>query len=162
MKTIEYKVKDVRANTQYRELRPPDRKYLLDKLREISELGNGCINAPEQSLRTIGIKIRTPNKNLPRQGKINNGCMNSIQTAADGILDNIENGTQRDFSNHSCKLIEKTFTEMTKIFNDWAEVEFKEVSSFRQAQPVVAQYPGSTFDDLFTTQVYEVTVTRKR
>lgn len=161
MKTIEYKVKDTKAYTQYRELQSHDKKYLMNELRNIISLADECISHPQQSLKTIGIKMKTPVSTLPRQGKINNGVMNSIYTAASGIVDNIENGTQRDFSNHSCKLIEKTFNEMIKIDSNWEQVEFVEVESF--TKPTVAPQPKdtteTTFSDMF--EIESITFRRK-
>ena len=158
MKTIRYKVKENSATTQYREHRPPDKRYVMDKLREIIELADGCIKAPEQSLATIGIKMKTPNKEIPRMGRMNGAKMNSIYSAAEGIVDNIENGTQRDFSNHTHKIIEKTFTEMQKIFADWEEVEFIEVSEWPKAENVIPT-GGSMFEKLFDLSDYEMHVT---
>lgn len=165
MKTIPYRAKtEIKtANTEYREFRSADKKYLMDKLREIIELADGCINAPEQYLKTIGIKMKTPNKNIPRMGKINQSKMNSIYSAAEGIVDNIQNGTQEDFSNHTCKITEASFKELKNIFNDWELVEFVEVDELPKHAPVHDPIETkTTLSDLFDTQIYEVTVRRKK
>jgi len=163
MKTIPYVPNGANANTEYRNFRPADKKYLMDKLREVVELGDGCIQAPEQSLKTIGLKMKTPTRNIPRMGRIHNAKMNSIYSAAEGIVDNIENGTQRDFSNWTCDIVEKSFKEMKNIFSDWEEVEFQRVDELPKradvVDPIIEQ---TTLSDLFDTSVYEVTVKRIR
>jgi hypothetical protein len=160
MKTIPYVPNGANANTEYRTFRSADKKYLMDKLREVVELGNGCIQAPEQSLKSIGVKMKTPNRNIPRMGKIHNAKMNSIFSAAEGIVDNIENGTQRDFSNWTCDIVSASFKEMKNIFNDWEEVEFKQVDELpKHAQvhnPITSQ---TTLSDLFDLSEYKAIIT---
>jgi hypothetical protein len=148
MKTIEYKVKTTAAYTQYRETQPADRKWVLDNLRDIQDLYN-------LAHFTLQADMHRPNKNIPRQGRQNGGRSNSILSAATGILSNIEDGTQRDFSNHTCDIIEKTFKELNKLITDWEPVKFTQVGEF--TQQVLQQPIQTTLSDLFDTQVYEVT-----
>jgi len=144
MKQIPYKVKDVKAGTEYRDLLPADRKYLLDKLREIAEIAEGCSTSDQPGLQKIGSILTRPNKNIPRMSKAYGGGMNSIRTAANGIVDNIENGTQRDFSNRTCEIVERTFSEIIKTFSDWEEVEFVKTEVLEKPKLEVAG--GSIFD----------------
>jgi len=163
MKTIPYVPNGANANTEYRTFRPADKKYLMDKLREVVELGDGCIQAPEQSLKGIGVKMKTPTKNIPRMGRIHNAKMNSIYSAAEGIVDNIENGTQRDFSNWTCDIVEKSFKEMKNIFNDWELVEFTEVDELPKRADVVDPVAiNSTLSDLFDLSHYEAIILLKK
>lgn len=163
MKTIPYVPNGANANTEYRTFRSSDKKYVLDKLREIIELANGCIQAPEQSLKSIGVKMKTPTRNISRMGKIHNAKMNSIFSAADGIVDNIENGTQRDFSNWTCKIVEETFKEMKSIFSDWEEVEFTKVDELpKRAEVVEPTSLRTTLSDLFDLSDYEATLIFKK
>ena len=154
---IQYIPKISHATTEYRDIQPSDLKYIMNKLREVNELADGCYNSTNSELRKIGHKLKLPNKNLPRKGSKYGGGMNSIQSAASGIVDNIENGTQRDFSNHTCSIISKSFIELANIFPDWEPVTFIPVTEFSTIQQDLFQ---TTLADHFNTQVYEVTIKR--
>ena len=75
-KTFQYIKKDTKANTEYRELQKHDKKYVMDKLRDIIEIADGIKDKPEY--KDIHWQIIRPNSKLPRQGT---GHSNSIYRA---------------------------------------------------------------------------------
>lgn len=127
MKTIQYKVKKTQATTQYREIQPADKRWVLEKLRDIERIKEYCELNSGLEIKTLLSDITKPRTKIPRLGT---GSMNSIVSAAAGILSNIEDGTQRDFSHKTCKIIEKTFEQMNILMNEWESVEFVEVEEF--------------------------------
>lgn len=146
--------------TKYIILQPHDKKYLLDKLRELSEIAEGCLASEEQSFKTIGLRLCLPQAKLPRRSNKQGGGMNSIKSACDGIIANIEDGTQRDFSIKTADLITKAFAAAGLIFNDWDGVEFVPVTEFTKAKPIVTEIPLDS--NLFEPITFEVTVKRLR
>ena len=151
-KILQYIKKDVRADTEYRELQRHDKKYVMDKLRDIIEIAEGIKDKPEY--KDIHWQIIRPNSKLPRRS---NGASNSIYSAAAGIISNIEDGTQRDFSNKTCGLITKTTAELSTILLDWDEIAFEETVSFPLIPTTKTPFIRTTYRDMFDVN-YEITI----
>lgn len=159
---VEYIEKETqkKMTTKYITIQPHDKKYLMDKLRELSEIAAGCLASDDQSYKTIGMRLSVPQAQLPRRSNREGGGMNSIKSACDGIIANIEDGTQRDFSIKTMDLITKAFASAANIFTDWDRVEFVKVSEFSKAKPIVTGLPLDS--NLFEPITFEVTVKRVR
>lgn len=160
---IQYIVKEVKASTQYRRIKPSDQKWVLDQLREIINIVGVFqknADADDQPAKNIVYKLIMPNKNIPRQGRQNLGRMNSILSAAEGIVDNFENGTQYDFSNHTCAIVQETFSEMKKIFPDWELVSWTEVTEFSVEPP--KPILQTTIAEIFDLSEYEMVTTFRK
>ena len=144
MRTVYYQnKKGVNANTIYRTTSIEDRRWLLETVQDILDLTVLMKTEPEYTLLT------RPNRNLPRQGT---GHFNSIESAAQGIIDNMVRGSQRNFSHRTCTLIERLFDEMQKIIPEWEQVRFVdelEIKSQPEARP-------NTYTDLFDISAYDV------
>jgi hypothetical protein len=155
MKKIIYEVKSVSANTEYREVSKEDKKWVLDQCQRISTLADDCVKSVNSDLRSIGNELTKPDKELIRQGS---GHLNSVKTLVDGVITNMVKGSQRDFSNRTCKGLDGAFKKASEIFNTVEEVEWVkgELNTVQAMDP----QQGTTLSDLFDTQVYEVTVKR--
>lgn len=156
MKVINYKVKSVTANTEYREVSPEDKKWVLDQAQRILDLENECTNSINSDLRSIGSELRTPSKHLIRQGT---GAHNSIKSLCDGVVNNMVKGSQRDFSNRTCKGLEEAFIQASEIFTSVEEVKFIQ-GEVNDIQAMDTPQSGTTYSEIFDVQVYEVTVKR--
>jgi len=153
MKQIPYKNKKTGASTIYCDVSPDDKQWVIDKCREITLL--------EQALRSANLnatadEITKPRKSLPRQGS---GKSNSIQSAADGVLDNLTKGTQRNLSHKTRDLLSKSFKEMNNIIPNFEEVEFVEQS--KAGVDIDMEPSGTTLSDLFDIDSITITYRKK-
>lgn len=152
-KQIKYKVKSVSATTEYREVSKEDKQWVLDQVQRINDLADACSNSPNSDLRQIGHELNSPNKDLIRQG---NGKMNSVKTLVSGVIDNMIKGSQRDFSNRTCKGLSASFKISSEIFTTVEEVEWIK-GDIDEVQAMDTPQLGTTYSDLFDIQTYEVT-----
>lgn len=156
MKKIIYEVKSVSANTEYREVSKEDKKWVLDQAQRISTLADECMKSSNSDLRKAGTDLTKLDGSLIRRST---GHHNSVKTLVDGVIDNMVKGSQRDFSNRTCKGIEGAFKKASEIFNTIEEVEWIK-GSISNVQAMDAPQVETTYSEIFDTQVYEVTVKR--
>jgi hypothetical protein len=155
MKKIIYEVKSVSANTEYREVSKEDKKWVLDQVTRISTLADDCVKSVNSDLRSIGTELTKPDKELIRQGS---GHLNSVKTLVDGVITNMVKGSQRDFSNRTCKGLDGAFRKASEIFNTVEEVEWVkgELNTVQAMDPPIE----TTLSEIFDTRIFEVTVKR--
>ena len=138
---------------------------MLDKLREIIQLTEECERSNQEDLIDISRVLKKPSGAIPRMGKQFQGKFNSVYSAAEGIIHNIEDGTQDHLSNYTCNIIEKTFTKMKETFPEWEEVKFVETDVLPKVIPP-APTPtiptNTTLSDLFDLSKFEATVTFRK
>lgn len=161
MKTIEFIPKDTKATTQYRTIQPADKRWVLDKLRDIEEMRAFCESSNDQELKKMAAHLLKPTSKIPRLGT---GGYNSIISAVGGILSNIEDGTQRDFSDKTCRIIEKTFAHLNSVMSEWDLIEFVQVAEFSKQKETPPKPQISSPDQKFSVVLgdYEVDVVIKR
>jgi hypothetical protein len=128
MKTIEYIKLVTKANTQYIQISQADFKYVVNKLREVSDFYQLICQAKVETTR---FRLVKPNKSLPRKGAQGGYGYNTIVGASQDLLDNLTNGTQRDLSIKTANLFECISEEMNEIIgSDWEKVKFEPVANF--------------------------------
>lgn len=160
MKKIIYEVKSVSANTEYREVSKEDKKWALEQCQRISDLATHCVKSPNKDLRTAGTDLTKPDGSLIRQGS---GHHNSIKTLVDGVIDNMVKGSQRDFSNRTCRGLEGAFKKASEIFNTIEEVEWVKGTLPSDVQAMDPPQMETTLGDLFDLSNYEaITTFRKK
>jgi hypothetical protein len=158
MKTVKYKIKENNANTEYREVSKEDKEWVLSQAQRISNLADDCAKSTNQDILDAGRELTKTRKELIRQGT---GTLNSVKTLVDGVIKNMVQGGQRDFSDRTCKGLQGAFKIASEVFNTIEEVEWEESTTLRN-DPYTMDPIQTTLSDLWDTQVYEVTVKRKR
>jgi hypothetical protein len=121
MKQITYAVKSTKANTEYRQVNIQDKHWILQQVKQSLAIINGCQQSFNQELKHTAVKYILPNGSLIRKG---DGHMNSIKSLLEGIHDNMVNGTQRDFSDKTCKGLKSAFDALSNDFNDIQAIEW--------------------------------------
>ena len=161
MKTIQFIPKDTKARTQYRTLQAEDKRWVMERLRDIEGMRAFCENAQDTELKSVLANLTKPTSKIPRLGT---GGYNSIISAVGGILSNIEDGTQRDFSDKTCKIIEKTFTHLNSFVPEWELIEFVEVAEFTAQKETPPKPVISSPDQKFSVVLgdYEIDVVIKK
>jgi hypothetical protein len=160
MRTIEYIPKATKATTEYRTLQAADKKWVMEKLRDIEHMRVFCEGSADTELKRMLAHLTKPTSKIPRLGT---GGYNSIISAVDGILSNIEDGTQRDFSDKTCKIVESTFAHLHSQLPEWDLVEFVQVAEFTPQKKTTPKPVISSTDQQFSVLFgdYEIDVVIK-
>jgi hypothetical protein len=155
---IPYIKKKTSANTEYRQLRPLDRKLILDKCQEVVDLDDALkkFNSPDSQT------LNAPNAKMPRMTPPFGQGRNSARSMCEGTLDNFKIGTQYDLSSKTMDGLDEAFRVAHSVVDEFEEVDFHEVDSFPKTAPVI-DTSNSTFNDLFNYyEIETITLRRKK
>lgn len=138
------------AKTEYRDLSKDDLDWVLEQLNIVKSLGTQPVN-PDTIVYNLWRAIKALDSNLPRKG---NGTRNSCLSIAEGIIDNFNHG-QWSLSAPQCDLIEKSFSKIHDLIDEFDNVEFEEVTALPSKKtftPIVEE-DITTFSQLFEIEV---------
>ena len=155
MRTIKYKEKITSANTIYVDIDRVDYHWLRDQMRKINDILDLIEQAPDLRSGKEIDEFFCVNKDLPRRAQKPYG-LNSVRTLVAGIVDNMANGTQRDFSLVTLPGIAYAINLANQTFDSFDSVEFVDKNN-----PPVPTGP-SPFEQLFEWDTCEITVTIRK
>lgn len=135
MKQIEYKTKSTSANTIYTDIQVEDKNFIKEQLCRYIQAGH------------IAGELTLPTSKIGRRG---DGSQNSVESLACGILDNMENQGQRDFSVEGLNRISAASKIARKALPElFEELVFTEVTSFTKKKPLPAPSTNTLPSNLF-------------
>ena len=147
MKIIPYKSKVTNANTNYKETRFVDTKWVLDQCKTLVLVAD-----------TEGDRLLALNPKMPKQST---GHRNSPKSMCEGVIDNFNNG-QYNFSDKTMQGITESFRIGEELIEDFEAVEFVEVDTWPKISvPKTPEVSTSenTFTDLFDIESIVVNTT---
>ncbi len=155
MRTIQYMIRENEATTQYRAIRDIDKKYIIDSLKTVQGLLQ--LMNKNNTNATIRMLFEQPSNTLPWQTRPARR-RNSLSSFIDGVLENMDAGSQRDPSSKTCKGLVEVFKAMSELDVGFDEIQFEQVLDINKKN-TPEMIEQSTFAKMFDIEAYKMTVT---